>query len=159
TDSVNVSVGAINDPPENNVPGPQSVNEDTALVFSGGNSNLISTSDPDAGSSPVKATLSVTNGTLTLSGTSGLTFSGGARTADASMTFTGTIANINAALAGMSYSPTANFNGAATFTITTDDQGNTGTGGAKTDSDTVGITVNPVNDAPVNVVPGAQTTP
>jgi hypothetical protein len=35
-----------------------------------------------------------------------------------------------------------------TLTIATDDQGNTGAGGAKTDTDTVNITVNVVNDAP-----------
>jgi hypothetical protein len=48
----------------------------------------------------VQVTLTATNGTLTLSGTTGLSFSGGDGTADASMTFTGTITNINAALAG-----------------------------------------------------------
>ena len=31
--------------------------------------------------------------------------------------------------------------------------------GALSDTDTVAITVNAVNDAPVNTVPGAQTTP
>src|SRR5438309_1505425 len=74
------------------------------------------------------------------------------------MTFTGTIANINTALAGLTYIPTADFNGSATLSITTDDQGNTGTGGNKTDTDNVAITVSAVNDAPVNSVPGAQTT-
>jgi len=34
------------------------------------------------------------------------------------------------------------------LTMLTDDLGNTGTGGAKTDSDTMTITVNPVNDKP-----------
>src|SRR5207253_1406703 len=40
--------------------------------------------------------------------------------------------------------------------IVTNDQGNTGSGGPLSDTDTVNITVNPVNDAPVNTVPGAQ---
>ena len=74
------------------------------------------------------------------------------------MTFTGTLANINAALNGLAYQPTANFNGADTLTITTNDQGNTGTGGAVPDTDTVAITVTAVNDAPTNTVPAPQST-
>ena len=101
-------------------------------------------------------TLSGTHGMLTLNGTSGLTFSTGTGTGDATMTFTGTIANINAALNGLSFSPTADYNGAASLQIVTNDQGNTGTGGALSDTDTVNITVNAVNDAPVNTVPGVQ---
>jgi hypothetical protein len=38
--------------------------------------------------------------------------------------------------------------------IVTSDQGNTGRGGTLSDTDTVNITVNAVNDAPVNSVPG-----
>src|SRR5207253_2015169 len=60
------------------------------------------------------------------------------------------------ALAGMNFAPIANFNGAASLQIVTNDQGNTGSGGPLSDTDTVNITVNPVNDAPVNTVPGAQ---
>ena len=74
------------------------------------------------------------------------------------MTYQGTIAQPNAAMAGMSYAPTANYNGPATLTIVTSDLGNTGAGGPLTDTDTVNITVNPIDDAPVNSVPAAQTT-
>ncbi|MCS6852422.1 MAG: cadherin-like domain-containing protein, partial [Gemmataceae bacterium] len=148
------TVNFSNQPPVNTVPGPQSTNEDTSLTFTG----TISIADPDAGSNPVQVTLTVTNGVLTLSGTTGLTFSVGDGTADATMTFTGTMANINAALNGMFYTPTADFSGTAVLTITTNDQGNTGTGGPWSDTDTVTITVNAVNDAPVNTVPGPQST-
>ena len=65
------------------------------------------------------------------------------------MTITGTAAQINAALAGLSYTGNLNFNGPDTLTVTTGD-------GTAQDIDTVAITVNPVNDAPVNTVPGAQ---
>ena len=58
------------------------------------------------------------------------------------MTFTGTLADINAALDGLSFSPTADYNGAASLQITTNDQGNTGSGGRSRDTDTVTITVN-----------------
>mgnify|MGYP003694777325 CR=1 FL=1 len=74
----------------------------------------------------------------------------------ATVTLTGTQAQINATLASnVTYVPTANFNGAATLTMTTSDGGNIGTGGTLTDVDTVGITVTAVNDAPVNTVPAS----
>jgi hypothetical protein len=158
TDSVAITVSQVNQPPVNTVPGAQTTKEDTALVFSSGNSNQISTSDPDAGTSPVKITLGVSNGTLTLAQTSGLSFTTGDGTNDASLVFTGSISDVNAALNGMSYQPGANFNGSDSLSFVTDDQGNTGSGGPKTDSSSVAITVNAVNDPPVNTVPDAQTT-
>ena len=66
--SRNVVVTAV---PVNNVPGAQVVNEDTALVFNSANSNLISVSDDDAGSNPLRVTLTAANGTMTLSQTTG----------------------------------------------------------------------------------------
>ena len=57
--------------------------------------------------------------------------------------------DINAALDGMVFTPTNDFNGVASIRILTDDQGNSGIGGALTDDDTINITVTPVNDAPV----------
>lgn len=131
-------------PPVNTVPGAQTTNGNTPLVFSSANSNQISVADPDAGSNPLKVTLSVTNGTLTLSGTSGLTFTTGDGTADATMTFTGTQTAINTALNGLTFNPTPGFAGTGTqLSITTDDQGFTGSGGPLSDTDTVNITVNP----------------
>ena len=65
------------------------------------------------------------------------------------MVFTGSLASVNTALNGLSFNPTLDFNGAASLQIVSDDQGNTGTGGALTDTDTVNITVNAANDAPV----------
>lgn len=102
--------------------------------FSGG--NLISVGD-DSGLYPVSVTLSVTSGDLTLSGTTGLTFTTGTGTGDASMTFTGLIADINTALDGMTFANATS----ATLQIDVDDQGNTGTGGAMTDTETVAVTV------------------
>jgi hypothetical protein len=158
TDSVAITVNQVNQPPVNTVPGAQTINEDTALVFSSGNSNQISTSDPDAGSSPVKITLGVSNGTLTLAQTTGLSFTTGDGTNDASLVFTGAISDVNAAIDGMSYQPVLNYNGSDSLSFTTNDQGNTGSGGAKSDTSTVAITINAVNDPPVNTVPAAQTT-
>ncbi|WP_461175385.1 DUF4347 domain-containing protein, partial [Uliginosibacterium flavum] len=156
SDTASINITAINDAPTNTVPGAQATDEDTALVFSSGNGNRIQIADVDAASGSMQITLSVTNGTLTLAGTTGLSFSSGDGTGDASMIFTGTVANINTALATLTYNPTANYNGAATLTLITNDQGNTGSGGAQSDTDNVSITVNAINDSPVNSVPGAQ---
>jgi hypothetical protein len=154
--SIAVTVSPINDAPVNTVPGAQITNEDIPLVFSTANGNLVAITDVDAAASPVRLTLTVTNGLLSLNGTTGLTFTSGDGTSDSTMTFTGTLTDINAALDGMSFAPTLNYNGAATLQVTTNDQGNSGAGGALSDADTVNITVNAVNDPPVNTVPGAQ---
>ena len=67
--------------------------------------------------------------------------------------------NINAALDSLLYTPTANYNGSDTLTVTTNDRGNTGDANgnlipteladALTDTDKLTITITPVNDAPV----------
>lgn len=150
---------SVNSAPVNTVPAAQSTPMDVPVVFSTANSNKISISDVDAGSGSMKVSLSVTNGTLTLSGVSGLTFVTGDGTSDSTLTFTGTVNAINAALNGMTFTPTSAYAGSSTLTITTDDQGNSGFGGAKSDTDAVAISVMPVNTAPVNTVPGTQTTP
>jgi hypothetical protein len=142
------SVNAINDAPVHTVPGPQTTNEDTDRVFSG--ANRIRVADVDAGNvNPIEVTLTATNGVITLANVAGLTFSTGDGTADPTMTFTGTRATIDARLNGLRFTPAPNYFGPASLTITTDDLGNTGAGGPLTDNDTIDITVNPVNDAPV----------
>jgi hypothetical protein len=144
-----IAITAVNDAPVNTVPGPQTMNEDTVKVFSSGNGNQISVADVDLGANQIKITLTSTNGTLTLASLAGLSFTTGDGTADATMVFTGTLANVNTALNGLSFIPMADFTGAASVQIVSDDQGFTGTGGALTDTDTINITVTAQNDAPV----------
>ncbi|RZI84403.1 MAG: DUF4347 domain-containing protein, partial [Rubrivivax sp.] len=151
TSTRGITITAVNDAPTNTVPGAQSINEDATLVFSSGSGNLISIADIDANAGLMQVTVGVAHGTLSLSGTTGLSFSVGDGSLDASMTFTGTVANVNAALAGLSYFPTANYNGTDTLTLVTSDQGNTG-GGALSDTDTVTINLAAVNDAPVATI-------
>jgi VCBS repeat-containing protein len=140
--TLTINVSALNDAPTNTMPAPQATIQNTALVFSSGNGNQISITDIDAGSNPVRVTLTGTSGTITLNSVAGLSFITGDGTADATMTFTGTAANIDAALNGLSFSPTAGFSGTASLAITTNDQGNTGSGGALSASNTVNISVN-----------------
>ena len=144
-----IDVTAVNDAPVNSVPGAtQFVFEDATRVFSTANGNAISVVDIDAGGSPLEVTLSVARGTLTLSGISGLSFTAGDGTADATMTFSGTVAAINAALNGLGYTSDLNYNGPDALSIVTSDQGATGTGNVLTDSDTAAISVGALNDAP-----------
>jgi hypothetical protein len=152
------NVSPVNDGPVNLVPASQATNEDTPLLLSGGNGNRISINDLDAGANPVQVTLTATNGLLTLNGVGGLTFSQGDGTADGTMTFRGTLTNINAALDGLSFTAPPNFSGGASLGITANDQGNTGNPGPLTDTDVVPITINAVNDPPVNSIPGPQAT-
>jgi|GEM_PF-2237934 len=151
-----IAITAVNDAPVNTVPGPQSTGEDTAKVFSSGNGNQISVADADLGANPIKITLTATNGTLTLASTGGLTITTGDGTNDPVIVFTGMLASVNAALNGLSFNPTADFTGAASLQIISDDQGNTGTGGALTDTDTINITVNEANDPPVVITTGGN---
>src|SRR6202008_4946829 len=94
--------------------------------------------------------LTVTNGALNVSLAGGATISAGAN-GSSTVTLSGTQAQINAALASLSYQGNADFNGAETLTVLSTDAN------GATDSDTVAITVSAVNDGPVNPVPGAQT--
>ena len=88
--------------------------------------------DVDVAGSNLEVTLSATNGTISISG-DGSKFS--------TLTFSGTVADINIALDGLVFNPAANFSGAAGLQIDTSDLGNTGTGGIQKDSDTIAITV------------------
>ncbi|NUA30029.1 DUF4347 domain-containing protein [Cupriavidus basilensis] len=146
-----VSVDAVNDSPVNAVPAAQSVDQNSVLTFSAGNGNLISVSDVDSAGGAERVTLTASNGVITLSGTSSLTFLTGSGVGDATMTFTGTLADINAALNGLVYTPTPGYHGAGSIQITTNDQGLTGSGGAKTATDTIAITVNSINPVVTNV--------
>src|SRR5207344_781641 len=128
--------------PVNAVPGAQTVNEDTALSIAG-----VSVNDVDGNLSTTR--LTVTNGAVTVSLAGGATISAGAN-GSATLTLSGTQAQINAALATVSYQGSVNFNGSDTLTVLSTDSN------AVTDSDAIAITVNAVNDAPVNTVPGAQ---
>ncbi len=97
-------------------PASASVNENTSLVFSSANGNAISVADVNAGSASEQLSLSITNGTLTLASTKGLTITSG-KNASASMTFKGTLTNLNAALNGLTFTPTTGFTGSPSLAI------------------------------------------
>ncbi|MEP6262889.1 MAG: Ig-like domain-containing protein [Gillisia sp.] len=147
TDQVNVTlnVTAVNDPPVNIIPGSQQTDQNVAVVFSSGNGNPISVSDVDAGGGTLRVTLTAGNGSITLSDITGLSFIVGTGSNDSSMTFEGSIVEINAALSGLIFSPTEGYNGPANLIVITSDLGLSGSGGTQTDSDEISITVNSIN--------------
>ncbi|MBK7664783.1 MAG: tandem-95 repeat protein [Sterolibacteriaceae bacterium] len=157
TDTASLTVNAVNDAPVNSAPTGQYTAYNTPLVFSAGNGNQISVSDVDAGANPLRVTLTVGQGTLTLATTSGLSFSSGAN-GSATMTFTGTATAINTALNGSTYTPTTSFRGLDTLQIVTNDQGNTGSGGALSDTDTVKLHVGAVVITNTNDLANGTTT-
>ena len=149
-----ITINAVNDAPTLIVPGTQTTLEDTAKVFSTGTANAISVADIDVGiAGLVQVALVSTNGTLTLGSTSGVTFDNGTTNGNASVTFRGLVADVNAALNGLSYLPNLNFSGSASLSIVVNDLGNVGSGGAKSATGNVAISVSAVNDAPINSVP------
>ncbi len=102
-------------------PSTGSLNENSTLVFSAANSNAISFTDANAGTIKTESlTLSVTNGTLKLGSTTGLTFTAG-KNSSASFTVTGTVTNLDNALNGLTYKPNTNYSGADTLAISVSD--------------------------------------
>jgi len=133
------NVDPVNDAPGNTLPVAQATPFNTALILSAG--NRIRIADIDAAASNVQVTLTGTNGTLTLAGFAGLAFTVGDGSDDAIMTFTGTLADVNAALDGLTFTPTPAYAGPASIAIDVDDLGNSGAGGPAGDSDTLAVTV------------------
>jgi hypothetical protein len=141
-----IAMIAVNDPPVITAPAAQTTDEDTDLVFSAAAQNGISVADVDAGTAPIKVTLTATHGVLILGSTADLDSVTGDGTG--TVTFIGTLDHINTALDGLAFRPAADYSGGAALQIDVDDQGD-GTGlPAQTDSRTVALAVDPVNDRP-----------
>lgn len=141
-----ITVNNINEAPVNTVSGAQTATQDAYLVFSTANGNAISINDVDAFNGLEQVKLSVTNGFLSLGSINGVTIVNGSNDS-AEITVQGTLGALNSALSGLKFMPdaTAVLNGSVTLTIQTNDLGNSGAGGAKTDTDTVAIAIKPAN--------------
>ncbi len=150
--AVAINIAAVNDQPHVTLPGAQSAVEDTSLDIHG-----LSVSDVDSDDGgELAVTLTVQHGTLGLTDTTGLTFTGGTAPGDASLTFTGTVDHVNAALATLAYQGDLDYNGADSLDVNVSDQGNTGSGGVLVDGGAVAINIAAVNDQPHVILPGAQ---
>jgi len=118
--------------PVNSVPGAQAVNEDAVLTISG-----LSVNDANGDLSSVQ--LSVTQGVINVTLSGGASISGGTN-GSAGLTLSGSQADLNATLASLTYQAGPDINGSDTLTMVSTDAL------SATDTDTVDITVNPVND-------------
>ncbi|MFC3415403.1 MBG domain-containing protein [Algoriphagus hitonicola] len=151
TASVSFDITAVNDAPVNTVPGSQNVDQNSTLLFNAANSNQISISDIDLGANDIDVSLTATNGRISLSATTELIFTEGTGTNDGTLRFSGSLVNVNNALDGLTFNPTAGYNGPASLEIISNDQGSTGSGGAQTDTDLISITVNSINPVVTSV--------
>jgi hypothetical protein len=111
----------------------RSGSEDSNITITG-----ITIADGDGNNQSV--TLSSTTGTLTLASTTGLVGLTGNGTG--SVSFSGTLSDVNAAINGMNFRGLAEASGAADFTIATND-------GSTSANRTVNLAITPTNDVPV----------
>jgi len=151
TKTVTINVTAVNDAPVNSVPGAQTTKQNEVLAFNTLKGNAISVSDPDAGSSIVIVILNSVNGTMSLTAAGGVSFVAGDGVDDTSIRMEGTLADLNTTLQSLTFKPTTGFLGNAQMSIQTNDNGNSGSGGAKTDFDLILITVVPANPVVTSV--------
>ncbi len=133
-------------PPGISGPTSASVTQNGSLTFSSSGSDGITLSDSQAGTNSDSLTLSVNDGTLRLASLSGLSIVSGAN-GSSSMTVSGTLASLNAALSGLVYAPTSGFSGADSLSISLNDPGD-----SLSASHTVAISVKP---APTIVAPAS----
>ncbi|GBC59603.1 hypothetical protein DENIS_0542 [Desulfonema ishimotonii] len=114
-----VSVVPVNDAPTNTVPDSVTIEANTSVAL-----DTISVTDPDVAGGAVQVTVTTDIGTLVAADNGA-----GADITPVSASqiiITGTLDQVNAALAGVVYTPPTDFNGNATVTVTTNDQGYTG---------------------------------
>ncbi|WP_324046539.1 retention module-containing protein [Aeromonas caviae] len=145
--TIHLDVSPVNDAPVNVLPDdPQVAQEDQPFVIQG-----LQVKDVDAGSGDMKVTLSVEHGTLNIPAGSGVTVVGNGT---GSLVLSGPLDDINALLnGGLTYQGNPDYHGSDNLTMVTNDNGNTGSGGPLSDTDVLPIEVQPVNDAPVNLLP------
>nr|WP_239482186.1 VCBS domain-containing protein [Pseudomonas insulae] len=163
----------LNDAPVNSLPGEQQALEDVPRLISTNGSGITVSDidvdrDPDPANRQIQITLSVLHGILSFAGdTSGVDITIGTTPntpgalPGSTLVLVGTIADLNDALASLTYTGNLNFNGLDFLNVQTNDLGNYGDfdgngipgqlTDARTDEDFLVIRVNPVNDPPTAV--------
>ena len=140
TSANSVAVQAINVAPVNSVPIAQNINEDNLLSITG-----ISVSDASGGTL-ISTNLQVNNGSVSVTPSGSATISAGANNSN-NLTITGSISDVNATLASLSYQGDSNYSGSDILTIISTDNANN----SLSDTDTLSITISAVNDNPVGL--------
>ncbi|MGX1349145.1 hypothetical protein AB7M49_002721 [Bradyrhizobium elkanii] len=121
------SVTAVDDGPTASVPADNSIG--TAFSHTNFAISGLSVADIDAASSNVTATIASSHANLTFN-TAGL--ASFTNNSSHTVTLTGTVAQVNTALATLTYNSDDGFTGSDTVTLNINDNGNTGTGGPLT---------------------------
>ena len=152
-----ITVNAVNDAPVNNVPRPAD-DQRRHRPWSSPGASLISISDVDAAASPLQVTLTVTNGTLTLSSIDAACRSPRATARRRHDDLHGHAQRHQRGPGRPVLPADAGTSTAAPRCDHHQRPGQHGHRRRRSDTDTVTITVTAVNDAPINTVPGAQTT-
>jgi len=144
TQVITMNVVAVNDAPTLTVP--------TATIVVGEDLPTaalnLTLNDVDAGDSPLQVTLTAPNGTLTVNDTGLLTFINDTANGSSSLTFTGLVADAQAALAGLVYQGNPNYFGSDRITVTVNDQGATGLSGPLAVTKLISLNVTAINDKP-----------
>lgn len=154
SDSPTFHVLPVNDPIHIAAPDVAATDEDTPLVFSSAGGNAISLSDVDIGNGQVELTIREVGGRVTLGDLTGIQ---GNREEDGSLVAVGNFSDVIHALDGLTFTPDENFNGAGAIELRVKDVYTGAHDPDGMDTHTVDIEVRPLNDAPVNTVPGEQT--
>ncbi len=147
TATTTVNVTAVNDAPTVTIAAPLTGTEDTALILNG-----ITLADPDSASNSVNVTISIPSGAgvLNWAGYSGVGLVSSTAT---SLTLSGGRGNIQGAIDNgrITFVPDQDFNtsitGALTLSVSFNDNGNNGTGGAHTANGSTTFTVSAAADA------------
>jgi hypothetical protein len=137
--------------PVNSVPGTQTTCANVPLAFTVARGNSLFISDTGTGHSQLSVTLTATHGVLSLpnaDSVSGLVFSAGDCSAESSMTFTGTLGEINTALEWISFKPDSGYVGTdAAITIRSEGPPDDVTGEVENDTDVIAVEITDVAGA------------
>ena len=124
-----INLTAVNNAPVITGPTSATAIEDEPVTFSSQGSNAFALTDIDGNGNIEQVTLNASMGTVTLGRTDQVTFIVGNGSGDQTVTFTGTLAELNAAVDGLVFTPLTHFHGSASIALQINDIGNTGSGG------------------------------
>lgn len=137
-DSTTLTILAVNDAPEITIPGGAIwTSKNAAIAIPGVSVADVDLTETDA-AAPIEVTLASADGNAHVIAGAGVTVTGND---SARVVIKGGLAAVNTALGTLSFNPDPGFSGFATLQITADDLGNTGSGGAQTDTELLSIEV------------------
>lgn len=150
TASTAITVNPVAEPPAANAPATLTLDENATGIAVGGVSVGPQAED---GNDTVSATLTVSHGTLHVASLTGVTVAGDD---SGTLTLSGSAAAVNSLLAGLTYTPTTEYEGGDTLQISVTSSDGTNTNPATANASTA-ITVNSVAEPPAASAPATLT--